>query len=85
MNENIRTIPASELQPGMDLVEIDGSDTFWLIYADFLDDNDRDGTDIREQITTTFPTMWSHEYRFGVGVGIGGVGVGIGGGGVGVY
>jgi len=74
---------------------IDNSDFAWLVYCDWLADNERytEEQEIRENITNPENNNWDYEYRFsgvsgGVGSHVGGgdVGSGVGsvGGGVGV-
>jgi len=78
---------------------IDNSDFAWLVYCDWLADNERytEEQEIRENITNPDNNNWDYEHRFGFGVGhvgggdvggfsVGGVGFGggVGGGGSGV-
>ena len=59
---------------------LDGSENSWLVYADWLEDQDIDARHIREPL---FVNNWRYEYRSGAGVGsvsvvvgyVGGVGV----------
>jgi len=68
---------------------IDNSDFAWLVYCDWLADNERytEEQEIRENITNPENNNWDYEHRFGFGVGhVGGGDVGdfsVGGGDVG--
>jgi len=72
---------------------IDNSDFAWLVYCDWLADNERytEEQEIRENITNPDNNNWDCEYSVGgfvgggFGFGVGGVSVGgVGGGGFGV-
>jgi hypothetical protein len=48
------------------MFELDGSETSWLVYADWLEDHDYDAISIREYVPTV--NSWTYEfYRLGVG------------------
>ena len=71
----------------MNEFRVDGSWVSWLVYADYLDDNELDGSIIRELVEDLQTNQWYWESRyrinnggFGVGSDYGVVGVGYVGG-----
>jgi hypothetical protein len=48
----------------MSTFTVNGSDTDWLVYADYLEDQDIDAAHIREGVAETQSNQWIFEYRY---------------------
>jgi uncharacterized protein (TIGR02996 family) len=44
------------------MFELNGSDTDWLVYADYLEDQGIDAAHIREGVADPQPNQWHHEH-----------------------
>jgi hypothetical protein len=55
------------------MIDLDGSETSWLVYADWLEDHDLDAAHIREPL---FVNGWFFEFHDAWGVGINGINIG---------